>query len=132
MNQLNGRCFCGAVTYEVANEFEYALNCHCSDCRRATGSAFKPSAGIKAEKLRITTGKEGLATHGDDAGHDAFCSRCSSLLYSVVRENKYVHVTLGTLIDTPSIAPSCHIWVSDKAPWYEIGDSLPQFEEFPF
>lgn len=39
---LAGKCLCGAVQYAVADEFIYAANCHCSNCRRTTGSAFKP------------------------------------------------------------------------------------------
>src|SRR5260370_6129732 len=44
---LTGKCFCGAVHYAVADEFRYAMNCHCSNCRRTTGSAFKPFARIE-------------------------------------------------------------------------------------
>ena len=47
------------------------------------------------------------------------------------RDGGYVHVTMGTLIDTPSIRPTAHIFVGSKAPWFEICDALPQFEEFP-
>jgi hypothetical protein len=45
---LVGKCFCGAVHYAVPDEFLYAMNCHCSNCRRATGSAFKPLAASSA------------------------------------------------------------------------------------
>ena len=48
---LAGKCMCGAVQYAVTDEFVYAMNCHCSNCRRTTGSAFKPFAGIEREKL---------------------------------------------------------------------------------
>ena len=48
---LAGKCECGAVRYRVADAFLYATNCHCSSCRAATGSAFKPFAGIEREKL---------------------------------------------------------------------------------
>lgn len=58
------------------------------------------------------------------------CSACGSLLYSVVREGAYVHVTMGTLVDEPRIRPSEHIFVGSKALWYEITDDLPQYEEF--
>ena len=44
---LTGRCYCGAVEYRVPDEFLYAMNCHCSNCRRTTGAAFKPFAGIE-------------------------------------------------------------------------------------
>mgnify|MGYP000342018160 FL=1 len=43
--RLRGGCMCGAVSYEIADRFLYAMNCHCSKCRRTTGSAFKPIAG---------------------------------------------------------------------------------------
>ena len=55
-NRLSGKCECGAVRYQVADEFLYAANCHCSHCRAATGSAFKPFAGIEREKLELTDG----------------------------------------------------------------------------
>ena len=130
-NQLAGRCYCGAVQYVVDDSFEYALNCHCSNCRRTTGSAFKPFAGIAIERLSITQGDGSLLRHGgadaDDAA-DLHCARCGSLLYSVVREGRYAHVAMGTLADAPSIRPSAHIFVGSKAPWFEITDALPQYD----
>src|ERR671918_606346 len=57
---LRGRCGCGVVRYRVADAFLYALNCHCSRCRAATGSAFKAFAGIEREKLEITDGLDSL------------------------------------------------------------------------
>lgn len=130
MTKLRGKCLCGSVSYEVEDAFRYALNCHCSQCRRATGSAFKPFAGIETEKLQVVTGAESLGTFGDEGGQDRFCSKCGSLLYSVVRDGAWVHVTLGTLVDAPAIRPSAHIFVGSKAPWFEITDTLPQHEEF--
>lgn len=100
--KLTGKCFCGAVHYEVADEFVYAANCHCSNCRRTTGSAFKPFAGIERGKFRLTAGDDRLLIFGDESGHDAHCGRCGSLLYSLVRDGAYVHVAMGTLVDDPS------------------------------
>ena len=57
---LDGRCECRAVRYRVADEF-YAANCHCSNCRASTGSAFKPFAGIERE------GSKRVAVEGGDA-----------------------------------------------------------------
>jgi hypothetical protein len=129
---LRGQCLCGAVCYAVSNAFRYSFNCHCSQCRRATGSAFKPFAGIESEALRLTEGGGEVMIYGDpQAAHDVHCGRCGSLLYSVVREGAYVHVTLGTLLDTPDIRPAAHLFVSSRAPWHEITDSLPQYDEFP-
>ena len=127
---LAGKCECGAVRYRVADEFEYAANCHCSNCRAATGSAFKPFAGIKREHLELTDGADKLLVWGDEDGNHTRCAVCGSLLYSVVRGGSYVHVALGSLVDAPSVRPTGHIFVGSKAPWFEITDELPQHNEY--
>ena len=126
---LAGKCLCGGVHYAVADAFVYAANCHCSNCRRTTGSAFKPFAGIEREKFRVTRGADTVMTFGEEDGHDAHCRACGSLLYSVVRDGAFVHVAMGTLMDDPTIRPSAHIFVGSKAPWFTITDDLPQYQE---
>ena len=129
---LLGKCLCGAVQYEVCDAFEYAFYCHCADCRRATGSAFKPLAGIARTKLALTSGGDSVLIHGDEQGaHDVRCRQCGSLLFSVVREGRFAHVAMGSLVDVPAIRPSHHIFVSSKAEWHEITDELPQHQAFP-
>jgi hypothetical protein len=58
-----------------------------------------------------------------------YCKTCGSLLYSVVRDGAFVHVTMGTLVDEPAIRPTQHIFVGSKAKWFTIADDLPQYEE---
>ncbi len=128
---LTGTCLCGAVSFRVEDAFEYALNCHCSQCRRATGSAFKPFAGIAVARLRHDRDRATLLCFGDAQAADWRCARCGSLLYSIVREGRYAHVPLGVLTPAPSLMPTAHIFVGSKAPWYEIRDDLPQFEALP-
>ena len=127
---LSGGCLCGAVQYKVRDEFRYAMNCHCSQCRRATGSAFKPFGGIERDKFTVAEGAENLTIDGTPDNHNAFCRTCGSLLYSVVRDGAFVHVTFGTLADNPTTHPTAHIHVGSKAPWFTITDDLPQHEEF--
>jgi hypothetical protein len=113
---LAGKCLCGAVHYAVLDEFVYAANCHCSVCRRATGSTFKPFAGIERDKLSITKGSDSIMVFGDENGNDTRCKVCGSFLYSVV-------------VDDPTIRPTQHIFVGSKARWFTITDDLPQYEE---
>jgi len=127
---LGGSCECGAVQYKVADEFRYAANCHCSQCRAATGSAFKPFAGIEREKLQVSAGADSLLIVGEPDSNHTRCAACGSLLFSVVRDGAYVHVAMGTLVDAPAIRPTEHIFVGSKAPWFEITDELPQHEEY--
>ena len=127
---LEGKCECGAVRYAVSNSFLYASNCHCSNCRAGTGSAFKPFAGIEREKLRVTEGVDQLLVFGEPDENHTRCGTCGSLLFSVVRNGEYVHVAMGSLIDAPSIRPTKHIFVGSKAEWFEITDDLPQHDGY--
>jgi hypothetical protein len=113
----------------VADEFLYAANCHCSNCRRTTGSAFKPFAGIERNKIAVTAGADNLMIVGGAQGNDTHCKVCGSLLYSLVRGGAFVHVAMGSLVDDPAIRPSKHIFVGSKAPWFTITDGLPQYDE---
>ncbi|QDZ10601.1 GFA family protein [Devosia ginsengisoli] len=129
---ISGTCLCGAVRYEVPDEFHAAFNCHCSRCRRATGSAFKPMAAIVFDKIRLVQGQDALLVYGEPPGsHDVHCRHCGSFLYSYIAENGNGHVAMGTMVDTPSIRPQFHMFVGSKAPWFEITDGLPQFEGLP-
>ena len=124
---LRGRCACNAVAYEVSDQFVAALNCHCSNCRAATGSAFLPWGEIAREKLRVTKGEGSLMVIGDaDANHAMRCGECGSLLYWTVGDGTYVRVAYGSLIDEPELKPTAHIFVGSKAPWHEILDDLPR------
>jgi hypothetical protein len=129
---LRGRCACNAVAYEVSDEFVTSFNCHCSRCRAATGSAFRPWGEIEPEKLRVTKGEDVLILSGDrDGRHALRCGRCFSLLYWTGYEAR-IRVPYGTLIDEPAVKPTGHIYVGSKAPWYEILDDLPQYDEDPW
>ena len=129
--KLRGSCECGAVEYTVADAFRYAMNCHCSRCRAATGSAFKAFAGIEREKLELTHGADSLLVFGEEDLNHTRCGVCGSFLFSVVRDGAYVHVALGSLVDAPSLRPTHHMFVGSKAPWFEITDDLPQYDEYP-
>jgi hypothetical protein len=127
---LAGRCECRAVRYVVPDEFLYAANCHCSNCRASTGSAFKAFAAIEREKLEVVEGGDTLLVWGGEDANHTRCGICGSPLYSVVRDGEYVHVALGSLVDDPTIRPGEHIFVGSKADWFEITDDLPQSEEY--
>jgi hypothetical protein len=130
---LKGRCGCNAVGFEVSDEFIVAFNCHCSNCRATTGSAFLPWGEIERQKLRVTKGAGSLLVIGDaDADHEMRCVECGSLLYWTAREGIYVRVPYGSLVDEPALKPTAHMFVGSKAPWYEILDDLPQHDEYPW
>jgi hypothetical protein len=129
---LRGRCACRAVAYEVADEFVAAFNCHCSNCRAMTGSAFLPWGEIERDRIRLIADEDSVLAVGDAGSGRAFaCARCLSLLYWTVRSGAYVRVPYGTLTDEPTLKPTAHIFVGSKAPWHEILDDLPRHDQYP-
>ena len=132
LGSVQGQCSCGEVRFSVENTFEYAFYCHCSRCRARTGSVFAAIAGIGIDKVEVTAGHDSLVLEGECSdGYGARCGLCKSFLFAAVRERKYMHLSLGVLQDTPSRLPDHHIYVGSKAPWFQITDALPQYEELP-
>lgn len=127
MKQLQGRCLCGAVEYSVPDDLQYAGYCHCSDCRRFSGSAFSAMGGVPITELRILKGADHIARYVK-SGETVlcFCRNCGSSLYAEKPRRGMAHLRLGTLDEAPSLAPQFHSYVASKAPWYEIRDGLPQ------
>jgi hypothetical protein len=130
---LKGRCGCNTVAFEVADEFVVAYNCHCSNCRAWTGSAFMPWGEVKRDKFTVTKGGDSLTLLGDaDAVYETHCAECLSLVYWIAPDRAHVRIPYGTLIDEPTLKPTAHMFVGSKAPWYEILDDLPQHDGHPW
>jgi hypothetical protein len=130
---LRGRCGCNAVAYEVPDEFVSAFNCHCSNCRATSGSAFLPWGEIEREKLQVTKGAGSLLVIGDaEAAYAMHCGACLSLLFWTARDGAYVRIPYGSLIDEPALKPTGHMFVGSKASWHEILDDLPQHDAYPW
>jgi hypothetical protein len=65
------------------------------------------------------------------ADHEMRCGACSALVYWTTRDGAYVCVPYGTLVDEPALKPMAHMFVGSRAPWHEILDDLPQYDEYP-
>ena len=129
---LTGNCLCNAVNFHHADEYLYAFDCHCSECRRFSGSAFSMAGGIAREKLVITNGENHIKYYRKrDVANLAFCEMCGSSLFSDNFKRGLIHLRYGVLNEEPSLKPQAHMFVASKLPWYEIKDDLPQFEAIP-
>ena len=126
-----GSCLCGAVRYEVEDSPGDAGSCHCSMCRKAHGAAYGTYASVEPGKFRWLSGEERVGFYeSSPGGGRMFCRTCGSTLGGFENE-QITSVTLGTIDGDPGIRPRSHIFVGSKAPWHEIADDLPQFEEWP-
>jgi hypothetical protein len=127
-----GNCLCGKVTYEISGEIGKGYFCHCSRCRKASGSAYASNALIQPNQFKILTGQESLKSYYHRGLARRFCENCGSPIVSERTEPAVMAVRLGTL-DTPLESSPIigHIFVGSKAEWSEITDNLPQFSERP-
>lgn len=130
---LQGSCLCRAVTYQIDGELKVVRCCHCSACRKVSGTAFATGAPIDASQFHLLTGNDAIKEFESSPGvFRTFCGTCSSPLYTRRTAHPDTLILRVGLLDTRiSIKPSMHIFVSDKAEWYDICDGMPQFETVP-
>jgi hypothetical protein len=130
---LHGSCLCGGVRYEIAGPLTFALNCHCSMCRKAHGAAFRSRARVRADDFKWVAGEELVTYYESSPGtHRGFCRVCGSpLLSRFDADPRRYGLPLGALDDDPGVKPGFHVFVANKAPWFDIADDLPQFPELP-
>ncbi len=128
---LSGRCMCGDVRFEVHGKPGPVAYCHCKRCQRANGSAFAANAPVRARYLKWLSGRDGIREYESSPGKfRAFCSRCGSPIYSrMASDPETFRIRLGVVDGDPGRRAFAHFWVSEKAPWHEITDDLPQYPE---
>jgi hypothetical protein len=126
---IEGSCLCGGVRYEYDGDITEISICHCSQCRKAQGSAFAAVSPIDASRFRLIAGagllKEFRATPNKAR---VFCSKCGSPIYSARDDLPALkRLRLGT-VDTPFVCDNLyHIHVGSQASWLGIDDDAPRF-----
>jgi len=129
---LTGGCLCGAVRFEVTEPPVSAGYCHCTRCRRRTGTAASVQTTLAPGSLRIVAGEELVRCWDPQGGAlKCFCSACGGALWSrSADEAGVISVRLGTFDEDPGIRPMYRQFVAYAAPWEPIpDDGLPRFDE---
>jgi hypothetical protein len=130
---LSGSCLCGGVRFEVEPPFRRANHCHCSRCRKHSGTFGLTQGRVARERFRLLAGEELLRvyTPADGAAVKVFCSVCGSSLFGGHwPDGDEVSVRLGALDGDPEIRPQYHSFVDSRAPWDVLPeDGLPRYPE---
>jgi len=132
---LEGSCLCGAVTYEVYEPFDHFLSCHCSRCRKATGTAHAANAVVKPEAFRWTKGEGELVRYDLTTARSfatTFCKHCGSPMPHLTGSKMRVIVPAGSLDDEPRAKPSVHAYWESRALWLNDDPSLRKVSEAEF
>jgi len=127
-----GGCLCGAVRFEIHGGIRNIVYCHCSQCRKAQGSAFATNGIVNAADFKIVAGEEMLTGYEATPGQTkSFCRVCGSPIMSrSVSSPDQVRVRLGTVESDIGERPGAHIFVTSKANWEDICGDLPQYEAY--
>ena len=127
---ITGGCLCGAVRFEIDGKISPTWLCHCSKCRKVTGSAFHASAVCRKTRFRWLGGEDAISEYRDSPGYIVrFCRTCGSPVPSEVPDADSVFLHVGTLDGDPGTRLVHHIFVGSKAPWFEVTDEHPQYDE---
>jgi hypothetical protein len=126
---LRGSCLCGGVRFEVTPPFRRASHCHCSRCRKHSGSSGLTQGRVPREAFRLLAGDELIRVYRPEAGMaKAFCTVCGSSIFGGTwPDGPEVSIRFGALDGDPGIRPQYHTFVDSRAPWDELpSDGLPR------
>jgi hypothetical protein len=131
---LKGSCLCGAVKFEVSGEATRFFHCHCSRCRKATGTGHASNLFVQPGTLRWLGGEEQVrAFKVPEAKRftNTFCATCGGRVPRQAPGTDIVMIPAGSLDGEAPIAPQGRIFYGSRAGWSCGGDPLPVFEEYP-
>jgi hypothetical protein len=129
---IRGSCLCGGVRFELDRPVGPFELCHCSRCRKASGSAFVAGLGVRVEDFRLRAGADLIRRYEVPIVESpppycvAFCSRCGSPVPDPPSGTSWFEIPAGLLEDDPELRPDRHIFVECKSAWFPIEDALPQ------
>ena len=128
---LTGGCLCGTVRFEIDGALGPITCCHCSRCRRASGSAYVAAASVDATSFRVTAGDECVAEYeSSPRNRRAFCTRCGSQLWGRHDDYPVVRVRAGGIDQDPGTRIAAHMMMSSRAEWLEdADDAVEEFAE---
>jgi hypothetical protein len=124
-----GSCLCGAITLEVHGAIDAIIHCHCSKCRKSSGTAYATNGFVNAADIQLKTGQALLAGYEASPGKVRhFCRVCASPIYSSNTQTPdKLRLRLGILDSDIVERPISHNFVSSKANWDELDADLPHY-----
>ena len=134
MSVFSGKCLCGDITYKCHAEPTVIFNCHCEDCRRATGSVFGTNFFVPEDELEIF-GEVSSYSHTADSGSamtKRFCPNCGSLLFgNNSAKSNVVSIRAGTVDQLDLIKPVVNVFMDSKVSSTSIDKNLKQASRMP-
>ena len=128
----SGHCLCGAVTWHHEGETTRNLNCHCDECRRATGSSFATVVFFKEDDVKVTQGTPKQFFHPADSGNTMtkeFCADCGSQVLGAGSGSPGIRsVRVGSLDDASFVKPQMDLYTGKALPFTRLPDDTEHFK----
>ena len=133
MSILSEKCLCNKVTYSCNTEPIAIFNCHCNDCRKATGSVFGTNLFFSENYVEIN-GKLSSFKHISDSGSTMtkfFCPCCGYLLFGKNSLKNVISIRAGTIDQINKIKSTINIFMDSKVTSIIIDKKLKQPNRMP-
>jgi hypothetical protein len=131
---LKGSCLCGAVRYEVSGEPQRFLHCHCSRCRKATGTGHASNLFLQPAALNWLSGEDQLRSFKVPEAKrftNVFCATCGSRMPRQMQGSDAVLVPAGSLDDEAPLKPQARIFYGSRTLWSCDANEMPVHAEYP-
>jgi len=129
---MRGKCLCGEVEFELSGAIPNMYQCHCSLCRKVSGSSANAALIIDAVQFRWIRGQGEISAFQNESGFKSeFCRRCGSPLPNLTRDDRAYWVPVGLLDDPSGISLAAHLFEASRAHWDVIPDAGEHFDEMP-
>ncbi len=131
---LHGSCLCGALKYSVIGEPARFMHCHCSRCRKATGTGHASNLFVNDAVLEWTGDTDLIKIYKIPEAlrfSRTFCSVCGGPLPRAIEGMQMVFIPAGTLDVEPNIKPQARIFCASKVNWSCADDDIPVFPAYP-
>lgn len=127
----SGSCLCGEVRFAVCGSFDRFYLCHCSHCRKDTGSAHAANLFSATAELQWLAGERSVQSYGlaGTRHRRCFCRVCGSAL--PYQDPGLLVVPAGSLDSELSIRPDAHIFTASRAGWDEGLENVPAWPQLP-
>lgn len=132
--KLKGNCLCGEISFELSGELPPIYQCHCSLCRKVSGSSSNSALIVKSSSFKWCSGEHQIRSFSTSSGFKSeFCCRCGSPVPNISSDGESYWVPAGLLSEPIDTKVSAHVHVNSRANW-DVGflnDGLPQFDTMP-
>lgn len=130
---ISGSCLCGAVQFGISGTFEAFFLCHCSRCRKGSGSAHASNLFSTTASITWLAGQDRVQSYRlPDTRHErSFCRECGSALPGLQMEGALLVVPAGSLDTAIDIRPTAHICCAARAEWDADLDNIPRMDGLP-